>query len=158
MGEHRWGPKGRPQQPPPYKTIPTEVPGFNPRVPPPQPIQLVPIWRAPAKRERGRQTFREPDFYLDPLAETPEERRVEAQRALQEHWTHRHGPQRSLASSQSPTSHRLDGAWSAPSSACCAPLIGSQPCGSATDAFTMSLSTTSSGRQTRADPTGIDVI
>ena len=46
--------------------------------------QLVPIWRASTKRERGRQTFREPDSYPEPPAEMPEERRVEAQRAQRE--------------------------------------------------------------------------
>ena len=56
-GEQSWAPRGRPQQPPAYATAPTEVPGFNPRVPPPKAPQLAPIWRAqeaPAKRERGR--------------------------------------------------------------------------------------------------------
>ena len=80
-GEHPWAPRGRPQQPPPYATTPTEVPGFNPRVPT---TQLIPIWGAPAKREKGCQTFIEPDLYPEPPAETPEERKVKAQRALQE--------------------------------------------------------------------------
>ena len=83
-GEFPWAPKGRPQQPPPCITVPTELPSFNPRVPPPKPTKLAPIWRAPMKRERGRQTFREPDSYPEPPAETPEERRAKAQRAQQE--------------------------------------------------------------------------
>ena len=68
----------------PRMTAPTELPGFNPRVPPLKPTQLAQIWRAPMKRERGGQTYREPDSYPEPPAETPEERRVEAQRAQRE--------------------------------------------------------------------------
>ena len=83
-GELPWAPKGRPHQPPPCMKVPTELPGLNPRVPPPKPTQLAPIWRAPMKRERSRQTFREPDSYPEPPAETPKERRVKAQRAQQE--------------------------------------------------------------------------
>ena len=40
--------------------------------------------KAPAKRESGRQTLREPDSYPGPPPETAEERRVKAQRALRE--------------------------------------------------------------------------
>ena len=65
-------------------TAPTELPGFNSRVPPPKPTQLAPIWRASMKRERGRQTYREPYSYPVPPAETPEERRAKAQRAQRE--------------------------------------------------------------------------
>ena len=85
VGGSPWAPKGEPHKPPPCMTGPTELPGFNPRVPPPRLTHLVPIWRAPMKRERGRQTFREPDSYPEPPAETPEGRRAEAQRAQQEH-------------------------------------------------------------------------
>ena len=42
-GGSPWAPKGEPHKLTPCMTGPTELPGFNPRVPPPRLTQLIPI-------------------------------------------------------------------------------------------------------------------
>jgi hypothetical protein len=155
------GPREGPLQAPTHEKAPTEIPSFNPRVPPPQALQLTRQMGA----LKGKVAVRHLENRILTQGRCRRQRRRGGSKRRGRYgnrngpWARRHGPQRSSAwiPRTIPTFRNHWWAWSVPSSVCCAQLIGYRPCASATAVFITSPSTSSSERQVQVDPTGIDV-